>query len=477
MVALPGRRAADGARVQADEIRYTVTIEGERTIWRAGRPVLPRPSAGDAPRTEDETVRAPVREGVAGARGGDIVERAREAATRLVERAPRYAPGWALAGAVHQQRRDWSPRPRRHARAATSRPTTRPSSTTSATRCAKSGDAAAAVAVLQRGGAALAGRTAVALNNLGLWQLLDTGDVEGAIASSARRSACEARLRARPSQPRQRAAPMPARAWRARRCCARRCGQDPLYAEAWNSLGAALREDGHAEGGERPRCGARSTSARAMPKALLNLAQLQADLGAAGGRAGRLPAGTGAGPRLPEGAARRVRVLQREDRLAEALQAAEAAVARAPGVRPRAHLQRGEVLRAERPAGGRARRVRAGGRARRRPRLGARGAAGAAGGAVRLARARRGRPRLRAASAAALARGDVPPLTASAAHRFVPCSPDEQRALAREASRRLAARLAPLRAAPALAHRPRGRASGSASGISRATSATTRSAT
>ncbi|MET0552428.1 MAG: hypothetical protein ABW221_05290, partial [Vicinamibacteria bacterium] len=58
---------------------------------------------------------------------------------------------------------------------------------------------------------------------------------------------------------------------------------------------------------------------------------------------------------------------------------------------------------------------------------------------------------------AALARGDVPPLTASAAHRFVPGTPDEQRALARDASRRLAARLTPLRASLGLAHATRTR--------------------
>jgi protein O-GlcNAc transferase len=61
---------------------------------------------------------------------------------------------------------------------------------------------------------------------------------------------------------------------------------------------------------------------------------------------------------------------------------------------------------------------------------------------------------LREASRSALARGDVPPLTASAAHRFVPCTAEEQLALARAASTRIAARLTPLRDSLALAHAP-----------------------
>ena len=53
---------------------------------------------------------------------------------------------------------------------------------------------------------------------------------------------------------------------------------------------------------------------------------------------------------------------------------------------------------------------------------------------------------LKAATAEALARGDVPPLTASAAHRFVPCGAEEQWRVARAAAGRMAARLQPLRA-------------------------------
>ena len=49
------------------------------------------------------------------------------------------------------------------------------------------------------------------------------------------------------------------------------------------------------------------------------------------------------------------------------------------------------------------------------------------------------------ASAEALDRGELPPLTASAAHRFVPCGPEQQWRIARAAAARMQSRLAPLR--------------------------------
>lgn len=62
---------------------------------------------------------------------------------------------------------------------------------------------------------------------------------------------------------------------------------------------------------------------------------------------------------------------------------------------------------------------------------------------------------LKQATAEALPRGEVPPLSASAAHRFVPCTPEEQLQIARDAASRISARLAPLRASLGLTHERR----------------------
>lgn len=383
---------------------------------------------------------------------GDLAQ-ALAAVTRLVERAPRHAPGHALLGAVHQQRRDYAAAAAAYARARDLAPDDPAVHNNLGLALREAGDAAGSVAALRE---AVRLRPAywVAHNNLGL-SLQATGDHEGAVRSF------RAALEAKPDYGRARhnlGNALRRRGDRQDGTALLRAAveQDPLYAEAWNSLGAALREDGQLEEAERALRRALHVRPR-YPKALLNLAQVHADL--------ERPADALAGYRealaLDPGYAKALvgasGVLQREGRLAEALEAADAALARAPAS-AEAHLQRGAVLRAAgRLADAQGAYERA---AEIDPELDAARASRLELRAEQCDWREREEDvaRLRAAAAAALARGDVPPLGASAAHRFVPCTADEQRALARDASGRLCARLAPLRASLALTHAPRARA-------------------
>ncbi|MET0551437.1 MAG: tetratricopeptide repeat protein [Vicinamibacteria bacterium] len=375
-----------------------------------------------------------------------------EIATRLVERSPRFAPGHALAGAAHQQRRDFTAAAAAYARARDLAPDAPAVHNNRGRARREAGETAASVAAL-REAVRLRPSYWVAHNTLGL-SLQAAGDAEGALASF------RASLAAKPDYGRARhnlGNALRRRGERAEGTALLReaVAREPLYAEAWNSLGAALREDGHLEEAEDALRRALHVRPR-YPKALLNLAQLHADLERPAEALAGYREALALDPGYPKALVGVSAVLQRAGRLPEALQAADAAVGRAPGS-GEAHLQRGAVLRAM---------------GRMADALAAYERAVESDDALDAARAARLElraeqcdwrerdadvSRLRAASAAALARGHVPPLTASAAHRFVPCTPDEQQALARDASRRLAARLAPLRASLGLAHAARAR--------------------
>jgi protein O-GlcNAc transferase len=373
-------------------------------------------------------------------------------ATRLVERAPRSGAAHALQGAVHQQRRDFAAAAAAYVRARDLAPDDPAVHNNLGLALREAGDAAASVAALQEA-VRLRPSYWVAHNNLGL-SLQATGDPEGAVASF------RAALDAKPDYGRARhnlGNALRRRGERADGTALLReaVRQDPLYAEAWNSLGAALREDGQLAEAEQALRRALHVRPR-YPKALLNLAQLHADLERPADALAGYRQALAQDPGYVKALVGASAVLQREGRLAEALQAAEAAVARSPAS-GEAHLQRGAALRAS---------------GRLADALVAYERAVELDDGLDPARASRLElraeqcdwrardadvDRLRAASTAALARGDVPPLTASAAHRFVPCTPEEQRALARDASRRLVARLQPLRAAQALTHPARTR--------------------
>ena len=377
------------------------------------------------------------------------VDLALETAQRLVERAPRYAAAHALMGAIHQRRRDWTEAVACYRQAVSLDPGDPALHNNLGLALRESGDAPASAAEL-REAVRLRPDYAIALNNLGL-ALLAMDDVPGAIAVF--RDA----VRAKADYPKARHNLGNAQ---------RRAGQraegladlreavrlDPLYAEAWNSLGAALHEDGRLGEGEDALRRALHIRPR-YPKALLNLAHLQADLERTDDALAGYRQALALEPGYVKALLGMASVLQRQGQTAAALEAAEAAVRRAPGSAD-AHAQRAAVQRA---AGRLA------------------DALASYEQAVALdphgLPARAGRlelrsehcdwrerdediARLRQASRQALARGDVPPLTGSAAHRFVPGTAEEQLALARAASARMANRLAPLREALALGHAP-----------------------
>jgi predicted O-linked N-acetylglucosamine transferase (SPINDLY family) len=382
---------------------------------------------------------------------GDL-DQALSTATRLVERAQRSGAGYALLGAVHQQRREPAAAAAAYSRARDLLPDDAAVHNNLGLALREAGDLPASIAALQEAVRLRPGYW-VAYNNLGLSQEA-SGDADGALASF------RAALAAKPDYGRARhnlGNALRRRGERAAGTALLRAAvaHDPLYAEAWNSLGAALREDGAFTEAEDALRRALHVRPR-YPKALLNLAQLHADLERPADALAGYRQAMALDPGYVKAFVGAAAVLQREGRLEEALGAAEAAVARVPSSAD-AHLQRGAVLRAS---------------GRLEEALAAYEQAVALDGDQDAARAARLELRseqcdwrdrdadvlrLRASSAAALARGDVPALTASAAHRFVPCTPEEQRALARDASRRLAARLAPLRASLGLAHVARAR--------------------
>lgn len=377
------------------------------------------------------------------------VDLALETATRLVERAPRYAAGHALLGAIHQQRRDWASAVTSHREAAALAPDD-PAILNNLGLCLREwGDAAAAVETLRKA-VGLRSDYSVGLNNLGL-ALLDTGELAEAVAS----------FRAAVSSQ-----PTYAKARHNLGNALRRSGQradglmdlrealrlDPLYAEAWNSLGAALHEDGaHREAEDALR---RALHIRPRyPKALLNLAHLHADLERADDALGGYRQALALEPGYVKALLGLASVLQRQGRTPAALEAADAAVARAPRS-AEAHVQRAVVQR----AGGRLDEALA---SYEQALALDPGQLAARAGRLELRSEQcdwRERDQdiavLREAGRAALARGDAPPLTPSAAHRFVPCTAEEQLDLARAAANRIASRLTPLRESLGLAPAP-----------------------
>jgi predicted O-linked N-acetylglucosamine transferase (SPINDLY family) len=370
-------------------------------------------------------------------------------ARRLVERAPRFAPGHALMGAIHQQRRDWPAAIASHREAASLAPDDPAVLNNLGHALREAGDAAAAVEAL-REAIRLRPDYAIALNNLGLalQALEDAPGSLDAFRGAVRAKPDYARARHNLGNALRRAGERPAGVAELREALR----LDPLYAEAWNSLGAALHEDGaHREADEAL---ARALHIRPRyPKALLNRAHLHADLE----RVDDALAGYRQALALEPGYAKALlgiaSLLQRQGRTPAALEAADAAVLRAPRS-AEAHAQRAAVQRA---AGRLADALASYEQALTLDP----GQAAARAGRLELRSEQcdwRDRDHdlavLRQASRDALARGDVPPLTASAAHRFVPCTADEQRALARAASERIAARLAPLRGSLRLVHAP-----------------------
>jgi protein O-GlcNAc transferase len=374
---------------------------------------------------------------------------ARETAARLVERAPRYAAGHALLGAIHQQCRDWASAVACHREAAALAPDDPAILNNLGLALREAGEPAASAEAL-REAVRLRPDYAIALNNLGL-ALLALDDVDGALEAfrgAVRSKPDYARARHNLGNALRRAGDRPAGLAELREALR----LDPLYAEAWNSLGAALHEDGaHREAEDALR---RALHIRPRyPKALLNLAHLSADLERIDDALAGYRQALALEPGYVKALLGLASVLQRQGRTQAALETADAAVARAPRS-AEAHVQRAAIQRA---AG------------RLADALASYEQALALDPGQLAARAGRLELRseqcdwrdrdqdvavLRSRSQDALARGDVPPLTASAAHRFVPCTAAEQLALARAASTRIAARLALLRESLGLVHAP-----------------------
>ena len=375
------------------------------------------------------------------------LELALETARRLVDRAPRYAPGHALLGAIHQQRRDWPSAVACHRAAASLAPDDPAVLNNLGLALRESGDAPASAEVL-REAIRLRPDYAIALNNLGL-ALLATDDVPGAISAfrdAVRSKPDYARARHNLGNALGRAGERAAGLAELREAIR----LDPLYAEAWNSLGAALHQDGAL--GDAEAAFERALHIRPRhPKALLNRAHLHADLERTDDALAGYRHALALEPGYVKALLGLAGLLQRTGQTPAALEAADAAVARAPGS-AEAQVQRALVQRA-------AGRMQDALESFERALALDPGLASARAGRLEL-RAEQcdWREReadvaaLRAASRDALARGDVPPLSASAAHRFVPCTADEQLALARAAAARIAGRLAPLRASLALSH-------------------------
>ncbi len=370
---------------------------------------------------------------------------ARETAERLVERAPRFAPGHALLGAIHQQRRDWASAVACHRDAAALSPDDPAVLNNLGLALREAGDAAASAEAL-REAVRLRPDYAIALNNLGL-ALLALDDVPGAVRAFQDAVCAKpdyARARHNLGNALRRSGDRPAGLAELREALR----LDPLYAEAWNSFGAARHEDGAYREAEDALRRALHIRPR-YPKALLNLAHLRGDLERTDDALALYRQALALEPGYVKALLGVASLLQRTGRSASALEAADAAVARAPRT-AEAHAQRASVQRA---AG------------RLADALASYEQALALDASQHGARAGRLELRseqcdwrdrdadvavLREESRRALARGDVPPLTASAAHRFVPCTAEEQRDLARAASARIAARLAPLRESLAL---------------------------
>ena len=375
------------------------------------------------------------------------VELALETAQRLVERAPRYAAGHALLGAIHQLRREWASAVACHREAASLAPDDPAVLNNLGLALRESGDASAS-AVALREAVRLRPDYAIALNNLGL-ALLALDDVSGALEAFRDAVRCKpdyARARHNLGNALRRAGDRPAGLAELREALR----LDPLYAEAWNSLGAALHEDGAHRDADAALHRALHIRPR-YPKALLNRAHLHADLERADDALAGYRQALALEPGYVKALLGMASLFQRQGRMPAALEAADAAVARAPRS-AEAHVQRAAVQRA---AGKLA------------DALASYEQAFALDPGQLAARAGRLELRseqcdwrdrdhdvavLRQKSRDALARGDVPPLTASAAHRFVPCTADEQLALARASSARIAARLAPLRESLGLVH-------------------------
>ena len=377
------------------------------------------------------------------------VELALETAQRLVERAPRYAAGHALLGAIHQQRREWASAVACHREAASLAPDDPAVLNNLGLALRESGDASAS-AVALREAVRLRPDYAIALNNLGL-ALLALDDVSGALEAFRDAVRCKpdyARARHNLGNALRRAGDRPAGLAELREALR----LDPLYAEAWNSLGAALHEDGAHRDADAALHRALHIRPR-YPKALLNRAHLHADLERVDDALAGYRQAVALEPGYVKALLGMASLFQRQGRMPAALEAADAAVARAPRS-AEAHVQRAAVQRA---AGKLA------------DALASYEQAFALDPGQLAARAGRLELRseqcdwrdrdhdvavLRQKSRDALARGDVPPLTASAAHRFVPSTADEQLALARASSARIAARLAPLRESLGLVHAP-----------------------
>ena len=371
------------------------------------------------------------------------VELALDTAQRLVERAPRYAAGHALLGAIHQQRRDWASAVASHREAASLAPDDPAMLNNLGLALRESGDAAAAAQVAARGRAAAArlrdrpqqpgaGAAATAATGRELWR------------ASARALARESRLRESPPQPWQRAPPRGRAAPRASRSCARPCASTrstPKRGTAWaprstrtarmrdaEELAAARAPHPAAlpEGAPEPGAPARRPRAprttrspgtgRRWRSSPATSRRSWASRPSCSGRAARRPRWrrptrrSRGRPASAEAHVQRAGVLRAAGRLAEALASFERALALDPDLLSaragRLELRSEQCDWRERDED------------------------------VAV---------LRAASRDALARGDVPPLIGLARPTAsCRCTAEEQLALARAASARIAARLAPL---------------------------------
>jgi protein O-GlcNAc transferase len=372
-----------------------------------------------------------------------------EISDRLLKRAPRHAAAWGLLAAIHQRRGERELCVERYRRAVELRP----------------GDAAL------RNNLGMALRTAglpaqaegafrealelrpdydVALNNLGLAQL-DLGQVEAALESFRKA------LAARPAYAKAHhnlgnALRQLGRRAEAMASLREALRLEPLYPEALNSLGAALHEAGDHDA-------ALASLKRALQlrphyaKALLNLGNLLADQEDHDAALAAYRQALALEPGYEKALLATASLLERTGQAEAALAAGREATARHPDS-AEAHLGLGRVLRST---------------GRLAEALTSYGAALALDPGLDAARA--GRLELRAelgdwserasdierlerATEDALSRGGVPPLSASMAHRVVPCTAELQWRIAREAASRMATRLAPLRATLAFSRVP-----------------------
>lgn len=365
-----------------------------------------------------------------------------EIAERLLRRSPRHAAAWGLLAAIHQRRGERELCVERYRRAVELRPE-------DAALTNNLGMALRAVGLPAQAEAAFREALGVrpeydlALNNLGLAEL-DQGRVEAAVESFRRA------LAARPTY---------AKAHHNLGNALRQLGArteamdslrealrlEPLYPEALNSLGAALHEAGEHE--EALASLRRALQVRPhYTKALLNLGNLLADLEDHAAALAAYRQALALEPGYAKALLALASLLERTGQAEEALAAGREAAARHPDS-AEAHLGLGRIQRAT-------------------GRLAEALASFESALALdsRLDAARAGRLELRAelgdwadrttdvemlerAAERALSRGEVPPLSASMAHRVVPCSAELQWRIARAAASRMAARMAPLRAA------------------------------